>query len=386
VTFSRHVQDRLDDLRAAGLHRGTVTIDSPPAPEATIDGRRMIQLASNDYLGLAAHPALADAVARGAHRWGSGAGAAALVTGHTRAHADAERALSAFVGEDRRTLLFPAGYMANVGTVQALVGRGDLVLSDALNHASLIDGARLSGARVLVYPHRDVDAARALLEAHRGEHRAALLITDAIFSMDATAAPLAALRALTTEHATGLLVDEAHALGVVGPAGRGLCARDGVTPDVLIGTLGKAFGLMGAFAAGPPETIDLLRNRARSFVFATALSPAIAAAIPRATELVASADDRRIALADAADRLASGLHERGYDVRPETGPILPVWLGTVQRAMAVASALFERGIFVRAIRPPTVPPGTARLRLVPSATTTPEHVDAVLAALPPVDA
>lgn len=382
MTFHRHVRERLDALRAASLHRATVTLESPPGPQATFDGRRVIQLASNDYLGLASHPSLAEAVARGAQRWGTGAGAAPLVTGHTRAHADAERSLASFVGADR-ALLFPTGYMANVGTVQALVGRGDLVVSDALNHASLIDGARLSGAKVMVYPHRDVDAARRLLAAHRSEHRAALLVTDAIFSMDATAAPLAALREITEQHGAGMMVDEAHALGVIGPSGRGLSAQLGVRPDVVIGTMGKAFGLMGAFAASSAEVVDLIRNRARTFVFATALSPAIAAAIPQATELVTASDDRRAALGRSTELLVDGLRARGYDVRPETGPILPVWLGAVDRATALAARLLERGILVRAIRPPTVPEGTARLRVVASATTTAEHVQAMLDALPP---
>ena len=377
MRFDDHTRARLAELHEARLHRSLVTLDVPAGPTTSIDGRRFVQLASNDYLALAAHPALIAAVAEGAQRWGCGAGAARLVTGHTQPHALAERQLAEFVGHDR-ALLFATGTMANTGTVQALVGPEDLVLSDALNHASLIDGCRLSGARTLVYPHRDVEAARRLLATHRRSHRAAILVTDAIFSMDATAAPLVGLRALTQEFDCGLVVDEAHALGVVGPRGRGLCAQDGVVPDVLIGTLGKSFGLMGAFTAGRPDTVDLILNRARSFVFATGLSPAIAAAIPHAIDLVAGADDRRLALGAATASLSDGLRVRGYDVRPGVGPILPVWVGSAERALQLAAQLFERGVLTRAIRPPTVPHGTARLRLVACAATTPALVDEAL--------
>lgn len=381
MRFTDHIAEQLRALRGSSLHRSLLTLDGPTGPTIDIDGRTYVQLASNDYLSLAHHPALAEVVASGAGRWGTGAGASRLITGNLQVHVEAERALADMTLQPA-ALLFPTGYMANVGAIQALVGRGDLVLSDALNHASLIDGCRLSGARVVVYPHRDVAAAAALLETHRKDHRAALLVTDAIFSMDATAAPLAELRALTTAHGAGLLVDEAHALGVLGPRGAGLLAELGVPADVVIGTLGKALGLMGAFASGSAEIIDLLVNRARSFVFATGISPAIAAAVPTAVELAQAADDRRTSLLEAAASLSRGLRERGYDVRPGKGPILPVWVGDTERALSLSSALWERGVIARAIRPPTVPAGTARLRVVPTATTTPEMVRTALDAFP----
>ncbi len=381
MRFSEHVLGQLAALRAGSLHRTLLPLGGPTAATVTVDGRDYIQLASNDYLALAHHPALAAAVAAGAAQWGTGAGASRLITGTSLAHRDAERSLASLV-RSPAALLFPTGYMANVGALQALVGRGDLVLSDALNHASLIDGCRLSGATTLVYPHRDVEAARRLLAEHRAAHRACLIVTDAIFSMDATAAPLAALRALSLEHDAGLLVDEAHALGVLGPEGAGLSADLDVRPDVVIGTLGKALGLMGAFAAGTPEVIDLILNRARSFVFATGLSPAIAAAVPTAVEIVRAADDRRAALALAGEHLTTGLLARGYDVRPGRGPILPLWVGEAPAALALSSTLAERGVLARAIRPPTVPRGTARLRIVPTAETTPELVKRALEAFP----
>lgn len=382
MRFDDHTRARLDELHANRLHRTLLTLESPPGPLATVGGRTFIQLASNDYLAHASHPDLIQAVADGAARWGVGAGAARLVTGHTGAHADAERALASLVGAEA-ALLFSTGYAANVGAIQSLLGPEDLVLSDALNHASLIDGCRLSGAKVLVYPHRDVEAASRLLAEHRARYRAALLVTDSVFSMDATAAPLAALRALTDAFDTGLMVDEAHALGIVGPAGRGLSADAGIVPDVLTGMLGKSLGLMGAFAAGRASTVDLILNRARSFVFSTGLSPALAAAIPAAVSLALAADERRTALAIATRTLADGLAAKGYDVRPGTGPILPVWLGTPDRALALAATLWDGGVLARAIRPPTVPPGTARLRVVPCALTSPSLVTQALAAFPP---
>jgi 8-amino-7-oxononanoate synthase len=381
VRFSEHVLDQLRSLHTSSLHRSLLTLDGPTGATVDIGGRTYIQLASNDYLSLAHHPEIVAAVAAGASRWGTGAGASRLITGHQRVHEAAERSLADLIHQDA-ALLFPTGYMANVGAIQALVGRGDLILSDVLNHASLIDGCRLSGAKVLVYPHRDVAAARALLETHRKDHRAALLVTDAIFSMDATAAPLAELRALTDAHDAGLLVDEAHALGVLGPNGAGLLAELGLRADVVIGTLGKALGLMGAFAGGSPEVVDLLLNRARSFVFATGISPAIAAAVPTAVALVRDGDDRRRALLDATLTLSRGLLDRGYDVRPGRGPILPVWIGEATEALVLSQRLWERGVVARAIRPPTVPPGTARLRVVPTASSSPELVQRALNAFP----
>lgn len=377
--FSDHVRARLQELHGAHLHRAPVVVRDRGDGRVEVDGQTLILLASNDYLGLAHHPALAEAVAVAAREHGAGAGAARLITGTGPAHRQAEQAAATFVGAPA-ALLFPTGYLANVGVLQGLVGSGDLVVSDALNHASLIDGCRLSGARVIVTPHRDVQAVRSALVAHRREHRAALVVTEALFSMDATEAPLRELRELADEHDTGLVVDEAHALGVVGPEGRGLCYGLGIVPDVLIGTLGKAMGLMGGFAAGSAETIDLLLNRARTFVFSTGLSPAIAGAVPTALELARAASDRRAALDAATRQLADGLGRLGYDVRPGLGPILPVWLGAPDAATRLAERLQRRGVLARAIRPPTVPAGTSRLRVVPSALTSPGLVDEALSA------
>lgn len=379
MRFSDLVRQRLTELSAAHLRRSLITTRDLGDGWADVGGHRVIQLASNDYLGLSRHPALVEAVAASAREHGVGAGAARLITGTAPVHATAEAAAAAHVGAES-ALLFSTGYLANVGVIQALVGNGDLIISDALNHASLIDGCRLSGARVVVTQHRDVEGVRKALASHRAEHRTALIVTESLFSMDATEAPLRALRAVADEYDAGLVVDEAHALGVVGPEGRGLSVGLGVRPDAVIGTMGKALGLMGAFIAGDPAVIELVLNQARTFVFSTGISPAIAGAIPTALDLSRRADDRRAALGTVTRELALGLARIGYDVRPGLGPILPVWLGRPDAATRLASALFERGVLARAIRPPTVPQGTSRLRVVPSALTTSAQVEQALAA------
>jgi 8-amino-7-oxononanoate synthase len=286
----------------------------------------------------------------------------------------AEAALSSFF-KTSATLLFSTGYAANVGAIQALVGPGDIVLSDALNHASLIDGCRLCRARVLVYPHRDVSALERLLAEHRPTARAALIGTDGVFSMDGDIAPLTALRALADQYECGLLVDDAHAIGVLGPEGRGSVAASGIIPDVLVGTLGKSLGLAGAFACGSHDVIELLLNRARSFVFSTAPPPALAAVIPEALQLLADANGERARVLGHADTLRAALVRLGFQVLPTTTPIIPVLFGDSQRAMQASTRLFELGVFAPGIRPPTVPAGTSRLRLVPTAA----HTDAQIA-------
>ena len=293
----------------------------------------------------------------------------------------AELALARYVGADA-ALLFSSGYAANVGTLSALANHDDLILSDALNHASLIDGCRLSRATVHVFPHAAADEAERILATHRHRYRRAFLVTDAVFSMDGDLAPLAAHRSLADRYDAALVVDEAHALGVLGPRGSGLSAQLGVTPDVMIGTLGKSFGLAGAFAAATAPVIDLLYNRARSFVFSTAPPPALAGAIPTAVQLVEAADDRRTRLRHLSHRLRQGLEALGLPTTSaaET-PIVPVHIGDPGRAADVADALLASGHFVSAIRPPTVPPGTSRLRVVPIATHDTADVDALLEAL-----
>jgi 8-amino-7-oxononanoate synthase len=321
-----------------------------PAPT---DGRAL-SFCSNDYLGLAAEQAPPEA---------SGAGASRLVTGDRPIHARLEAAAAELVGQPA-ALVFTSGYAANVGLMSALAGPGDLVVSDALNHASIIDGARLSRARVEVVPHLDVGAVETALRS-RTEGRA-FVVTESYFSMDADAPDLAAMRQVCDRHGAALLVDEAHALGVLGPEGRGLCAEAGVEADAVVGTFGKAFGAGGAFVAGCPALVAWLWNRARSFVFSTGLSPTVAAAALQGLQLAHDQPERRRRVLGAATLLRDGMVRLG--AQPAGfGHILPWVLGEPGRALRMAAALRERGLDVRAIRPPSVPSGTARIRLTVTA-------------------
>jgi 8-amino-7-oxononanoate synthase len=366
-------------LEDAGLRRRLRALASGPDTEVMLDGRRVLQLSSNDYLGLAHHPALRAAASAAIERWGCGTGSSRLVAGHLELHATVERRLAAF----KRTegaVLFPSGYQANIGTIGALVGRGDHVYSDALNHASIVDGCRLSRATVHVYPHRDVQALEAALAATpRGGRR--LIVTDTVFSMDGDRAPLRALAALAEHYHTWLMVDEAHATGVLGARGAGLAEADDVGACITahMGTLGKALGSAGAYVAGSAALVDVLVNRARSFVYTTGLAPAAVAAAGAALDVVAAEPERRAALAENAARLRARLTALGLDVRGDTH-ILPVVVGDNRRALALADALLARGVLVQAIRPPTVPAGTARLRVAPMATHAPAQIERALAA------
>jgi 8-amino-7-oxononanoate synthase len=340
----RFLDDALQRAREQDLLR-----DRPPPPDG-----RALSFCSNDYLSLALDRAPAEA---------SGAGASRLVSGDRPIHAKLEEAAAALVGQ-AAALVFTSGYAANVGLLSALAGPGDLVVSDALNHASIIDGARLSRARVAVVPHLDLGAVEATLRARTERH--AFVVTESYFSMDADSPDLAALRNLCDAHDAALLVDEAHALGVLGPDGAGLCAEAGVSADVLVGTFGKAFGAGGAFVSGCPALITWLWNRARSFVFSTGLSPVVAAAALRGLDRARSEPARRLRVRAAAAALRDGLGRLG--IQPwGSGHIVPWVLGPTARALHVATALTDRGLQVRAIRPPSVPDGAARIRLTVTA-------------------
>ena len=377
--FQSQIRAALSELEAAGLLRRPLRISGPQGPEVEIDGRRVLCFCSNNYLGLADHPALVAASDASTYGEGVGAAASRLITGTMDAHRDAEIAYADFLGSPAAAL-FSTGYAANVGTVQALVGPGDAVFSDALNHASLIDGCRLSRASVHVYSHRDVDQLESLLREHRPRARRALVITDSLFSMDGVTAPLRDIADLARSFDAGLLVDEAHALGVFGPSGRGLSASLGIEPDVVVGTLGKAFGVAGAFVVASEEIVSLIRNRARSFVYSTAPPPMVARAAIEALQLVRQADDARKTLLENADELRAKLRTLGFEVPNENTHILPVLIGDNERTMQLSAKLLERGVFVQGIRPPTVPEGTARLRLTPMATHRPEHIERAIGA------
>ncbi len=351
VSALRHLQDELAELERAGLLR---------TPAATPPVAGVLVLCSNDYLGYAALPwSLKGGAA-------SGAGASRLVSGTHEAHLMAEREIAAWLGVDA-ALLFSSGYAANVGTITALARPGDVIVSDALNHASLIDGCRLSGAAVEVVRHVDVEAVESALVRSRGA-RCRWVVTESLFSMDGDNPDLRRLRELCDRHDAALVVDEAHALGICGPRGAGLCAEIGVRPDVLIGTLGKTLGLHGAFVAGSATLRTYLWNRARSFVFSTGISPMVAlASVDRVRR--ASADDAaRARLALVTRQLRSGLHALGAPLLPgSSGPILPWILKSPGAAVEMSQRLAREGILVQAIRPPTVPAGTSRLRITASA-------------------
>lgn len=366
-------------LEADGLLRRPHVADGHHRLEARIDGRPVLVFCSNDYLGLAAHPRLVEALVTAAQAHGTGSGASRLISGTHPVHLAAERTLAEWVRRPA-ALLFSSGYAANVGALGALLDRHDVAFSDSLNHASLIDGLRLSRARVHVYPHGDTQALERLLIAHRRDGRRAWIVTDSLFSMDGDVAPLRALRALADTHDAGLYVDEAHALGVLG-SGRGACDDAGVIPDALLGTLGKAAGVAGAFVAGSDALRRTLENRARSFVFSTGVPFPLAAAIAEGARLARDADDRRATLKRHADRLREGLRAQGWDVPPCDGPIVPVLIRHPEQTMRLSGELLRAGYFVQGIRPPTVAPGTSRLRVVPTAGHTDAQVDGLLAAM-----
>ncbi len=350
------------------------------------DGR--INFCSNDYLGLARDPAVAAAMAEAAQRHGAGSGASHLVSGHGAEHEALEQELAEFTGR-ARAVVFSTGYMANLGVLAAFADKRALLLADALNHASLIDATRLvRSQRNLWYPHADAAAARALLDAHApaaaAEGGGAFLVTDGVFSMDGDLAPLPALAAAARAHEAWLVVDDAHGIGVVGADGGGCCEHFGLDAQavpVLIGTFGKALGTFGAFVAGDEDVIELLIQRARSYIYTTALPPAVAAATRRALRIVREEPWRREALQARIAQFREGAARRGLAVMPSTTPIQPLVLGGEATALTASGRLAEAGYRVTAIRPPTVPAGTARLRITLSAAHTPQQVEGLLAAL-----
>jgi 8-amino-7-oxononanoate synthase len=347
-----------------------------------VAGRQLVNFCSNDYLGLARHPLLIEALRAAANEFGVGSGAAHLVTGHSTEHQSLEEELAAFTGRER-ALLFSTGYMANLGVITALAGRGDLVLGDRLNHASLIDAALLSGARHARYAH--ADAADAARRCGDDSERAVLIATDGVFSMDGDVAPLAALAQLAQARKAWLVVDDAHGLGVCGASGRGVLEEAGlVAQDVplLVGTLGKAFGTFGAFVAGDGDVIEYILQRARSYLFTTALPPAVAAATRAALRVAQQEGWRRERLRALVQRFRGGAQQLGLPLAQSTTPIQPLLVGSAARALAASAALRDAGYWVAAIRAPTVAAGSERLRITLSAAHSEAQVDGLLAALP----
>ncbi|SDG18661.1 8-amino-7-oxononanoate synthase [Phytopseudomonas seleniipraecipitans] len=371
---------RLAERRAADLYRQRPLLDSPQGPLVTVDGRELLAFCSNDYLGLANHPQLIEAWRAGAARWGVGGGASHLVIGHSTPHHELEEALAEFTGRPR-ALLFSTGYMANLGAVTALVGKGDTVLEDRLNHASLLDAGLLSGARFSRYLHNDSASLATRLDKAEGN---TLVVCDGVFSMDGDLADLPALCAETRRKDAWLMVDDAHGFGTLGATGGGVVEHFGLGLDdvpVLVGTLGKAFGTAGAFVAGSDELIDTLVQFARPYIYTTSQPPALACATLKSLELLRSEHWRREHLAVLIRRFREGAASIGLQLMDSDTPIQPILIGDSGRAMALSQALRERGILVTAIRPPTVPAGSARLRVTLSAAHDVAQVDRLLEAL-----
>ncbi len=361
------VTERLEELRDRGLYRRLRLVEGRQGPRVLLDGRPVLLLCSNNYLGLADHPEVRRAAAEAAMRWGAGAGASRLISGNMEPHRRLEERLAAFKGYEA-ALLFGSGYLANVGAISALAGRGEVVFSDELNHASIIDGCRLSRAETFVYRHADAEHLAWGLERAGG--RGSLIVTDGVFSMDGDVAPLEALGETARRHGCRLMVDEAHATGALGPGGRGTvaAARLSGEVDLIVGTLGKALGSYGAYVCASRELRDYLLNAARPFVFSTAPPPPVLAAAQAALELLESAPRRVERLRSKAATLRSALAAEGLGVDRSECQIVPVEVGDAGRTMALSERLLERGVFAQGIRPPTVPEGSSRLRLTVMAT------------------
>jgi 8-amino-7-oxononanoate synthase len=380
----------LADREAAGLRRARRTVDSPAGPRVDVDGRRLIAFASNDYLGLASHPGVVAAARAAASRWGVGAAASHLVCGHYAPHAALEEELAAWVAPcaGARALTFSSGYLANLAILTALAGRGDAIFADRLNHACLNDGALLTRAQLVRYPHCDLAHLHSRLAASTARRK--LIVTDAVFSMDGDLAPLPALLALAEEFDAWLVVDDAHGFGVLGQgegtaerAGRGALAHFGLASEriVYMGTLGKAAGVAGAFVAAHPAVVATLVETARTYVFTTAAPPMLAEALRASLAVIRGDHARHAHLHAMIDRFRERMRPLPWKLLPSMTPIQPVVVGDNAAALALADGLWQRGFWVPAIRPPTVPAGTARLRITLTAAHTRDDVDALVDAL-----
>ncbi|MBI3343560.1 MAG: 8-amino-7-oxononanoate synthase [Gammaproteobacteria bacterium] len=380
MNLDQRLADELELRRRQHLCRKRRILQSPQGAEIVIEGRHCLSFCSNDYLGLANHPQVIKALQDGAARYGVGSGASHLITGHSAAHHALEEELAEFTGRPR-ALLFSTGYMANLGAIGALTAPRDTVYEDRLNHASLVDAAVLSRARLRRYPHGDMSTLRNQLVR---ADKLALIVSDGVFSMDGDLAPVSALAELARDYNARLMIDDAHGLGVLGKTGRGTLEHLAINPDdvpVLMGTLGKAFGVFGAFVAGSEELIETLIQQARSYIYTTALPPALAEAARASLKLVQSEGWRREHLFSLITRFRSGAAQLGLPLLPSATPIQPLIVGESERALALSEKLYARGIVITAIHPPTIPKGQARLRITLSAAHTEQHIDRLLETL-----
>lgn len=378
--MSFDLASRLNERRAAHLYRQRPLLETPQGPEVLVDGQRLLAFCSNDYLGLANHPEVIAAMRAGAEKWGVGGGASHLVLGHSRPHHALEEALAEFTGRPR-ALLFSTGYMANLAAVTALVGQGDTVLEDRINHASLLDAGLLSGARFSRYLHNDAVSLANRMEKATGN---TLVVTDGVFSMDGDLADLPALCAAAKQKDAWLLVDDAHGFGPLGATGGGIVEHFGLGVEdvqVLVGTLGKAFGTAGAFVAGSEELIETLIQFARPYIYTTSQPPAVACATLKSLELLRTENWRREHLNKLIARFREGAAAIGLTLMDSATPIQPILIGDSARALRLSALLRARGLLVTAIRPPTVPAGSARLRVTLSAAHSEAQLELLLQAL-----
>ena len=386
TSVMKNLVAQLEERRARHLYRSRQVLDGPQGVTVQVEGQRYLSFCSNDYLGLANDPGVVAAFHKGLDEFGCGSGAAHLITGHSRAHHALEEELAEFV-QRPRALLFSTGYSANLGVMASLLGRGDRVFEDRLNHASLLDAAHLSHARLLRYRHNDMQELAGRLAASTDAER--LVATDAVFSMDGDSAPLTELASLASEHDAWLMVDDAHGLGVLGPQGRGSVAAAGLGVSdvpILMGTLGKAFGTFGAFVAADEALIETLIQNARTYIFTTAPPAALACATRAALQRVRQDDWRREQLHRLVERFRQGAAQLGLQLCESHTPIQPLLVGDAERALQLSEALRERGILISAIRPPTVAAGSSRLRITLSAAHSETDVDRLLEALAHTDA
>jgi len=385
-TLLAELQQKLDALSQQHLIRRRRVVDTAQSPHLSADGRPLLAFCSNDYLGLAADVRVVEALREGAARYGAGSGASHLISGHSVAHAALEERLATLMTPylpSARALYFSTGYMANLGVLSALAGKDAEIFSEELNHASLIDGARLARSHLSVYPHKDLDRLAAQLAGSTAKDK--LVVTDSVFSMDGDIAPLRELLALCERHRAWLIVDDAHGFGVLGKHGMGVLEHLGLSSPqlVYVGTLGKSAGVAGAFVAAHATVIEWLVQRARPYIYTTAAPPAVAHALLTSLDLIVGTEghERRAQLVRLTARLRQQLHLKRWTLLPSETGIQPVIIGDNLATIATGSALLERGFWVGAIRPPTVPPGTARLRITLSAAHTLAQVDALAAAL-----
>lgn len=375
------LSDQLEQRKTDNLYRVRRVLESAQSPEVTVDGQKYLAFCSNDYLGLANDERVIKALQSAAESYGVGGGASHLVNGHSKPHHQLEEALAEFTGREK-VLLFSTGYMANIGAVNALLGKGDAVFQDRLNHASLLDAGLLSGARFQRYLHNDAKSLEQKLQ--RTEARRKLVVTDGVFSMDGDIAALSELADVSKQHNAWLMVDDAHGFGCLGSSGGGCVEQSGMSADevqVLVGTLGKGFGTAGAFVAGSEVLIETLVQFARTYIYTTSMPPAVAAATLTSLKLLQEESWRRDKLSQLVQQFRTGCQKLGLELMDSTTPIQPILIGDSAAAMALSHSLEQQGIFVTAIRPPTVPEGSARLRVTLSASHTEQQVQRLLDAL-----